>query len=47
MIILEPNGNTILCTQIMKLPRCVTIALDNLQKGVKNGLPMNVNARAN
>jgi len=45
MSMLEPNDNTILWTQIMAIPRCITRALESLQQGAKNGLPMNTNER--
>lgn len=46
MSMLQPNDNTILWNQTMALPRCITRASSNFQKGAINGLPMNPNARA-
>jgi len=44
---IEPNDNTILWTQIMALPRCITRAFGNLQQDARNGILMNANAREN
>jgi len=47
MSMLEPNNNTILWNQIVTIPRHVTIASGNLQRGSINGFLMNANAREN